>query len=147
MLTVPVLRAVIDTNVVFEGLTKQGGAPGLIINAWLAGLFRPCVSNSLAYEYADVLSRKLSEARWQQIKPILGTLFTRVEFVTIYYSWRPISPDPGDDHVVDCAMNAGAPIVTSNIRDFRPVVQTLRLEVITPVEFATRLADEQNAEL
>ena len=34
----PLLRIVIDTNVVFEGLTKQGGASGLIIDAWLAGL-------------------------------------------------------------------------------------------------------------
>jgi predicted nucleic acid-binding protein len=26
------LRVVIDTNVIFEGLTKQGGAAGLIID-------------------------------------------------------------------------------------------------------------------
>jgi len=31
------MRAVIDTNVVFEGLTKQGGVCGLIIDAWRAG--------------------------------------------------------------------------------------------------------------
>ena len=30
------IRTVIDTNVVFEGLTKKGGASGLIIDAWLA---------------------------------------------------------------------------------------------------------------
>jgi len=57
------MRAVIDTNVLFEGLTRQGGAPGLIIDAWFADLFQPCVSNALAYEYLDVLSRKLSEPR------------------------------------------------------------------------------------
>jgi predicted nucleic acid-binding protein len=34
----PLLRIVVDTNVVFEGLTQQGGAAGLIIDAWLAGL-------------------------------------------------------------------------------------------------------------
>jgi hypothetical protein len=31
-------RFVIDTNVLFEGLTKQGGAPGLIVDVWLTGL-------------------------------------------------------------------------------------------------------------
>ena len=31
-------RIVVDTNVVFEGLTKQSGASGLIIDAWLVGL-------------------------------------------------------------------------------------------------------------
>ena len=144
--TTSLLRTVIDTNVVFEGLTRRGGAPGLIIDTWLTGLFCPCVSNSLAYEYGDVLSRKLSPRRWQQIQPILGRLLNQAKFVTIYYSWRPISPDPGDDHVVDCAMNAGAPVVTSNVRDFRRAAQALGLEVITPVKFVTRLANEPNAE-
>lgn len=54
------MRVVIDTNVVFEGLTKQGGACGLIIDAWRAGLIKACVTNALAYEYEDVLARKLS---------------------------------------------------------------------------------------
>jgi predicted nucleic acid-binding protein len=135
------LRAVIDTDVVFEGLTKQGGASGLIIDAWLAGLFQACVSNSVAYEYQDVLSHKLSEARWQEIKPILGTLLARAVFVAIYYSWRPTSPDPADEHIIDCAMNAGAPVVTHNVRHFRLARQTLGLEIMAPVEFVTRLAD------
>ncbi|MBE9061097.1 putative toxin-antitoxin system toxin component, PIN family [cf. Phormidesmis sp. LEGE 11477] len=53
-------RVVIDTNVVFEGLTKRGGAAGLAIEAWLAGLLTVYVSTALAYEYVDVLSRKLA---------------------------------------------------------------------------------------
>jgi len=145
MSTVPQRRAVIDTNIIFEGLTRQGSASGLIIDAWLSGLFQACVSNSLAYEYMEVLSRELSETRWRKIQPILGTLLAQAEFVTIYYSWRPISPDPGDDHVIDCAMNAGAPVVTSNVRDFLLASQMLGLEVITPVEFVTRLVDEPDA--
>ncbi len=54
-------RVVLDTNVVFEGLTKQGGACGLIIDAWIAGLLNVYVSNALAYEYIDVLSRNISD--------------------------------------------------------------------------------------
>src|SRR5512137_1813258 len=112
------LRVVIDTNVVFEGLTQQGGAAGLVMDAWQAGLLRVYVSSALAYEYAAVLSRKLSQARWQRIKPVVGTLLTQAEFVTVYYTWRPVSPDPADEHVIDCAMNAGAALVTNNVRDF-----------------------------
>ena len=51
-----------------------------------------------------------------------------------------MSPDPGDDHVIDCAMNAGVPVVTSNVRDFRLAAQTLGLVVMTPVDFVTWLA-------
>jgi predicted nucleic acid-binding protein len=131
----------VDTNVVFEGLTMQGGACGLIVDVWLAGLFRPCVSTALAYEYADVLARKLSEARWLALKPVLGQMLERAEFVPIYFSWRPTSPDPGDDFVIDCAMNAGAPVVTANVRDFRLAQKSLGLLVMTPVEFVKRLGE------
>jgi predicted nucleic acid-binding protein len=116
-------RVVVDTNVVFEGLTERGGAAGLIIDAWLAGLLPVYVSNGLAYEYADVLSRKLSEARWQRLKPVLGTLLSKARFVVIY-----------------CAMNAGATVITSNVRDFETARQALGLRVMTPVEAALRLA-------
>jgi predicted nucleic acid-binding protein len=134
-------RVVIDTNVVFEGLTKNGGASGLIVDAWLAGLFKPYVSNALSYEYADVLSRMLSEARWQKLQPVLGKLLDLAEFVTVYFTWRPSSPDPGDEHVIDCAMNAAAAVVTSNVRDFQAAKQSLGLRVITPIEFVVELAN------
>ncbi|GFE71287.1 putative toxin-antitoxin system toxin component, PIN family [Chroococcus sp. FPU101] len=54
------MRVVIDTNVLLTGLTKQRGVEGLLIDAALADLFQVYVSNALAYEYVDVLSRKLS---------------------------------------------------------------------------------------
>jgi predicted nucleic acid-binding protein len=80
------LHVVIDTNVVFEGLTKQGSMASVVLEAWLAGELEVYVSNTLAYEYVDVLSRKLSEARWQRLKPVLGALLAQVHYVTIYYS-------------------------------------------------------------
>jgi putative PIN family toxin of toxin-antitoxin system len=134
------IRVVIDTNVVFEGLTKQGGAAGFIVDAWLAGLIQVCVSTALVYEYEDVLSRKLSEIRWQKLQPVLSALLGKVEFTVIYYSWRPTSPDPGDDLVIDCAMNAGAVVVTSNTRDFQRAKVSLGLQVMTPAELVIKLA-------
>ncbi len=139
MSSLPLFRIVVDTNVVFEGLTKQGGASGLIIDAWLAGLMVVCVSNALAYEYYDVLSRKLSEARWRKLQPVLGQLFGIAQYTNIYFSWRPTSPDVGDDLVVDCAMNAGAIVITSNTRDFRSARESLGLRVMTPVQFVNLL--------
>jgi predicted nucleic acid-binding protein len=128
------LRVVIDTNVLFEGL---------IIDAWLDVLIQVHISNALAYEYKDVLSRKLSVTRWQQIKPVLGTLLACSQFTIIYYSWRPSSPDQGDDLVIDCAMNANAIITTSNLRDFKSARESLGLSVMTPVELVTLLAIQE----
>lgn len=130
------IRAVIDTNVVFEGLSRKGGACGFVIDAWHAGLFTARVSNALACEYDDVFSRKFSEHRWSEVQPLLTELLgEHAEFVTVWFSWRPSSPDPGDEHVIDCAMNARAPVVTSNVRDFRQAVGELGLNVMTPIKF------------
>ncbi|MCA9924668.1 MAG: PIN domain-containing protein [Anaerolineales bacterium] len=135
------IRIVPDTNVIFEGLTKQGGACGFIIDAWRAGLFQVCLSDAVAHEYVDVLTRKLSATRWEQIKPVLRMLLAQSTWVAIYYSWRPASPDPGDDLVTDCAMNAGAIVVTSNMRDFHSARESLGLTVMTPVNFVKLLAE------
>jgi predicted nucleic acid-binding protein len=43
------IRAVIDTNVVLQGLTHRGD-PGRIIEAWRDRRFLPCVSTALALE-------------------------------------------------------------------------------------------------
>lgn len=137
------IRAVIDTNVLFEGLTKQGGICGLIVDAWLAGLFRPCVSNALAYEYIEVLSSKLSHERWQKIRLVLEKLLKHVEFIAIYFTWRPNSPDPGDEHLIDCAMNAGATIVTFNLKDFQLAKRELGLQVISPIEYIALLSSRR----
>ena len=138
-------RIVVDTNVVFEGLTKQDGASGLVVDAWLAGLMVVCVSTALAYEYTDVLSRKLSEERWGQLKPVLGQLLNVAQYTNIYFSWRPTYPDAGDDLVIDCAMNAGAIVVTSNIRDFQSAKESLGLRVLTPVQFVKTLASGEKS--
>lgn len=134
------IRFVIDTNVLFEGLTTQGSASGLLIDAWVAGMFDACATDALAYEYADVLSRKLTSARWHRLQPVLGYLLSVTHFVVVHYRWRPISPDAGDDHIVDCAMNSGAAIITWNTKDFRRAEDSLGLTVLTPSEAVRFLA-------
>ena len=134
------LRVVVDTNVLFEGLTRQGGAAGLVIDAWVAGLIRVHVSTALAYEYVDVLGRKLSPVRWRQVSVVLGALLRQAHHTEIHYRWRPISPDPGDDKVIDCAMNAGAVIVTCNLRDFQTAHSALGIPILAPAALVQRLA-------
>ena len=134
------MHVVIDTNVIFEGLTKQTSVAGLVIDAWFVGLLEVFVSDTLAYEYVDVLSRKLSIARWQRSEIVLTTLLEQAEFVTVHYSWRPSAPDPGDEHVIDCAMNANAIVVTSNLRDFQLARKHLGVRVVSPTELLALLA-------
>ena len=71
-----------------------------------------------------------------------GLLIRHSEFTAIYFSWQPASPDPGDDHVINCALNANALIITSNVRDFRQARLKLGLQTLTPVEFLELLTHE-----
>ena len=72
MATQQTLQAVIDTNVLFEGITTQGSASGFIIEAWRAGLFTACVATALAYEYLEVCSGKLSPGAGSSSSPSWG---------------------------------------------------------------------------
>ena len=141
MNTQSIIRVVLDTNVVFEGLTKQGGIAGAIIQAWYNGLITVCITDAMVYEYEDVLTRKLSPKRIDEVETALMTLLDLAEPVTVYYRWRPSSPDPSDEFVIDCTMNANAVLVTSNIKDFRLAQQTLGLQLMTPKEFLALLVE------
>lgn len=83
------MRVVIDTNVLFEGLTKQGGTCAWIVEAWDKALLQACVSNILTYEYADMLERKSSKPRWNQAEPVLVRLLARA-FITLGGQALPI---------------------------------------------------------
>lgn len=134
-------RAVVDTNVLFEGLTTRNSASSYIIRAWHAGLFQPCVSVALQFEYIDVLSRKLSVNRWKRVEPALYSLLIKVDQVIVNYLWRPVSPDPGDDFIIDCAMNGRAWIVTYNTKDFLLASVELGAIVLSPEAFLSALVD------
>ncbi len=134
------LRAVIDTNVLFEGLSTKGDC-GDIIDAWAARSFTPCVSTALAYEYEDVLGRKFAPTRRSQVLAALKALLGRVEWVPIYTRVRPLSPDPDDDFVIECAYNSRAVIVTSNLKDLQVAESHLGIPVKTPAQFHNLLKD------
>lgn len=76
------IRAVIDTNVLFEGLTHLGPSAE-VVDAWVTKKFQPCVSTALALEYQDVLARKLVPSRGDAALRALQALLARCEYVPI----------------------------------------------------------------
>ncbi len=134
------LRAVVDTNVLFEGLTHRGPAADGI-DAWVDGKFQPCVSTALALEYQDVLGRKLRPSRGEAAFKALQALLARAHYVPIYYSHRPASRDQGDDLVVDCVLNSQSVLVTANVRDFREPARQWGFAVLRAPEFLRLLAE------
>lgn len=131
----------VDTNVLIAGLRRRGAA-GAVVDAWVERRFRACVSAALALEYEEVLVRKLGEARCATGLKALQALLDRSEYVPVRFTYRPASPDPGDDLVIDCVLNGRAILVTENVRDFGRPSRELGFTVIRPREFVNLLEEE-----
>lgn len=134
------LRAVIDTNVLVEGLSYRG-APGRVLDAWVGRRFVPCVSTALALEYDEVLSSRLPASRRATGRAALRALLSRAEYVPIISRIRPITPEPDDAFVLECAFNAGALVVTHNTRDLQVASAVLGMPALSAAAFVVRLSE------
>jgi putative PIN family toxin of toxin-antitoxin system len=117
-----VIRAVIDTNVLVSGLLSPAGNEALIVLAINQGLVRPCVSDDILEEYAEVLARSKFAFLPDEIAAVLAMFRSNGELIRPKGS-APASPDAGDAKFLHCARAAQAEyIVTGNKRHFPPAL-------------------------
>jgi putative PIN family toxin of toxin-antitoxin system len=138
------MRLVLDTNVVVAALRSQSGASAELIRLATRGRLTLIGSLSLAREYLDVCARPEVRARLempeaQAIRFAMGVT-ALLDPVEVNFKWRPLGPDPGDDHVIEAALNGRADaIVTFNARDFTEVSKRFNLPVATPTAILRNL--------
>jgi putative PIN family toxin of toxin-antitoxin system len=136
-------RAVIDTNVFISALRSSRGASFKLLELIGHNRFKLCVSVPLILEYesaAKRVSRSLG-FRHSDIGDILDYLCSEAEHREIFYLWRPFLKDPGDDMVLELAVEAEADyIVTHNIRDFARI-ELFGIKAFTPQEFLRDLGE------
>lgn len=140
------MRIVVDTNVFVEACLGNGSSRQ-VIAACLRGQCTPVMGTALFLEYEDVLSRselfqtgRLSVGERSELFDIfLGCC----EWIRIYYSWRPNSPDAGDDHLIELAIAAAARYVVSrNQRDLKRLeLRFPALSIVTPEQFLAGLME------
>ncbi len=104
----------------------------------------PLVSPALFLEYEDVLKRpEQRSAHGMSVSDIdgfLAALASASEPVECHFRWRPQLRDPGDEMVLEVAVNGRArALVTHNIKDFAPA-QQFRVAVLTPADCLKELA-------
>jgi putative PIN family toxin of toxin-antitoxin system len=132
-----VIRAVIDTNVFIAALRSSSGASHQILMAADRGDFQMVLSVPLLAEYEDVSSRPDMGITIppSAVDAIIRRLAMVAHKQEIYFLWRSILPDPGDDMVLEAAIAAGAThIVTFNLKDLRPASQ-FGITVLPPSAF------------
>lgn len=127
----------LDTNVLVAGLTSSRGASFVLLQAAAAGRLQMAASPALWLEYESVLKRDsirdLHGFSVQRIDQFLSALAVWVHPVSLHYIWRPQLRDPGDEMVLEAAVNGQvSALVTHNVRDFSAAAPKFSLQVLTP---------------
>lgn len=139
-------RTVLDTDVLVAAVRSDRGASRVLLTSALEQRYPVLASVPLMLQYEAVLTRPEHLAAAgisaEDVGILLDAITLVVEPIRISYLWRPILPDPGDDLVLETAVNGQADVVvTFNRRDFGPAVGRFGLEVLTPADAVRRLED------
>ncbi len=100
------------------------------------------VALALEYEATCLLAEHLlaSGARTEDVNALIDALVHIAEPVDVHYQWRPQLSDPGDEMVLEAAVNGQADaIVTFNRRDFGTAPERFGVEVLAPREALARI--------
>ena len=136
------LAALLDTNVLYPA-----GLRDIILQTAADGFYEPKWSQGILQEWRDIDSRRgqpSSRGNAERIQRHLQDFFFNAEVTGYEYRIDDLwLPDDNDRHVLAAAIEGHCDlIVTQNLRDFPArIVHTYDLEVVSPDEFLTLLAD------
>jgi len=135
---------VADTDVIVAAMRSPGGASAAILRAAREGKATLLVSVPLAMEYEAVCSEAEHQlaagVNEREVGIFLDAVLAMAEPVKAHFLWRPQLRDPGDEMVLETAVNGQAhELVTFNVRDFGDVPERFGIEVMIPSEAIRRV--------
>lgn len=134
----------LDTDAIVAALRSPKGASAALLRAARAGrvMFLATAPLFLGDEavYRRAEHRRTAGFDDHDLDVFLAALADLVEPVEAWFLWRPQRRDPGDEMVLEAAVNGRAEaIVTFNRRDFRPAVQRFGLAILLPAAAIERV--------
>lgn len=136
----------LDTNVIVAAMRSPRGASAAILRA-ARGKSVVLVANlALALEYEAIchLADHRLAAGFDSVEVAIfvDAILAMVEPVETHFLWRPQLRDPGDELVLDAAVNGHADaIVTFNVRDFGVIPARFGIEILTPAVALRRIKE------
>ncbi len=130
-------QIVIDTNVLVTALRSRRGASFKLLTRLDDARWQVNLSTPLILEYEDVLKRPGMIAGFDTaaIDKLLDGICSIANLHDIFYLWRPLANDPGDDFLIELAVRAQADfIITYNARDLL-AASRFGIALATPAEF------------
>jgi putative PIN family toxin of toxin-antitoxin system len=110
-------RVVLDTDVMVAAFDSPSGASRQLLLYALDGGIQIALSTPLLLEYEAVLTRPAMRARSRlstdDIIMVLDELAGLCIPVPFDFRWRPAATDPGDDLVLETAINGSVSIIVS----------------------------------
>jgi predicted nucleic acid-binding protein len=125
-------------------MRSPGGASAAILRTARQGGITLLVSVALAMEYEATCSeaehRLAAGLSDREVEIFLDAVVAMAEPVKTYFLWRPQLRDPGDEMVLETAVNGQADaLVTFNLRDFGAVPARFGIELMIPREAIRRM--------
>jgi putative PIN family toxin of toxin-antitoxin system len=135
---------VLDTDVAVAAMRSPTGGSAELLKRVAAGKAVMVLTVALALEYESICMlaehRLASGLSTSDTGLYVDTLIAMAEPVPLFFRWRPQLRDPGDELVLEAAVNGRADaIVTFNERDLRQARSSFGIEVLRPGEVLRRL--------
>ena len=132
-------RVVLDTNLLTAGLRSRSGASFAILELVASRQIRAMATIALFLEYESVLKRTVQMTvhgmPLSETDQLLQEFAALLEPIDVHFQWRPQLSDPGDELVLEAAINGHADaLITYNVRDFA-AASRFGLLVLRPAEF------------
>jgi putative PIN family toxin of toxin-antitoxin system len=138
------VRIVLDTSVIVAGLRSRNGASFAVLERLSRNVFKLVATPPLFLEYEQVLKRSRHGLAAEHVDGFLSEIARVIEPVQVWFTWRPQLADPGDEMVLEAAINGHADaIVTHNRRDFEFGAGRFGIEVWSPADLLRRLPEEE----
>ena len=134
-----------DTDTIVAAMRSPTGASAALLQVAQSGRVTLPATAPLCLEYEDVCSRPehIEAAKFSQadLTVFLDAVVDLVEPVNVWFLWRPQLRDPGDELVLEAAVNGRADaIATFNRRDFRPAADRFGIDILLPAEAIRRIS-------
>jgi len=135
---------VLDTDVIVAALRSPTGASAALLMAVRRGEIRMLANVALALEYEATCRRAehgvAAGLTPTQVGVFIDAVIALAEPVETHFLWRPQLRDPGDELVLEAAVNGQAnAIVTFNQKDFGDIPKKFSVEVFAPVDALRRI--------
>jgi putative PIN family toxin of toxin-antitoxin system len=128
---------VLDTDVVVAAMRSPAGASAAILRSIRQGAAALLLSVPLAMEYEAVCQegehRLAAGLSQRQVDIFVTAVIAIAEPVETHFLWRPQLRDPGDEMVLEAAVNGRADaLVTFNVRDYGEAPSHFGMELLLP---------------